>query len=106
MHGKFPSDGNTSMVASFLNRVMSTSGRPELEETRCDRALRSGIGEVNVSRNSCGQASEVGRPSVASKCENSESKVYHVVQGNHHAREPPHQSLDRPDLSFAASSLA
>ena len=38
--------------------------------------------------------------SVVGRCETSERRGYHVVQVNHDAR------LDRPDLSFAAGSLA
>ena len=46
-----------------------------------------GIGEVNTSCNSCGQASAVSRTSVTGRCETSERRGYHVVQVSHDACE-------------------
>ena len=46
-----------------------------------------GLEYSNTRRNSCCQASEVGRTFVAGGCETSERRGYHVVQVSHDARE-------------------
>ena len=96
--GKFHSDGNTLTETSFVNRAIRwdpTSGRARVGG-RCNGASRSGIGEVISHFNCCGQASEVGRTSIASRRETSRSVTMHAN----------YLSLDRPHLSFAAGSLA
>ena len=102
---KLHSDGKTAMEASFLNRVIGwdpTAGRAD--EPRRDGASRSGIGEFNTSRNSCGQACEVRRTSIAGRYETSECRdatLYRSV-----TMRVTYLFLDRPDLSFAAGCLA
>ena len=89
--GEFHSDGNTAMEASFLDRVVRwdpTPARAELE-AGCDGASRPWNGEINTSCNSCCQASEVRRTSIAGRCETSERRRYHVVQVSRDARELP-----------------
>ena len=72
--GKFHSNGNIAMEASFQHGVIqwdSVSGRAELEaDTRhVAMVLRVlGFGEIISSFNSCGQAPKVGRSTAGRGC--------------------------------------